>query len=89
MRCYVRATYFYNICVDLVMCTWYKPEAIAVLVVLVILLALFGPGTPPIAVGLLPTRITGASETSLTWNSMVIFASWGLATSSSVAVTVR
>ena len=51
MRCYVRAPYFYNICVDLVMCTWYKPEAIAVLVVLVILLALFGPGTPLIAVG--------------------------------------
>ena len=52
MRCCVRVPYFYNICVDLVMCAWYKPEALAVLVVLVILLALFGPGTPVIAVGL-------------------------------------
>ena len=50
MRCYVRAPYFYNICVDLVMLTWNKHEVIAVLAVLIILLTLFGPHAPILAV---------------------------------------
>ena len=50
MYSYGRALYFYNICVDLVMLTWNKHEVIAVPAVVIILLTLFGPHAPILAV---------------------------------------
>lgn len=47
---YVRAPRFYKNCGDLVMFAWNKHELIDVLVFFIILLALFGPCTPTIAV---------------------------------------